>query len=138
MSSWVKKKLYTPAAFDGLFALTGVVAATGLVLDAGRAYPAISAAPLTKGASLLGVMVAALALAIASTRFDQKMADDFLFHSLTKSAFIAMFVMLFTAVLWDILFSRNVGMYSSNTSVAVMAAAWAMSWFYTRLRGTRA
>ncbi|MEO6154024.1 MAG: hypothetical protein ABIT09_03415 [Croceibacterium sp.] len=140
MAAWIRKTLYSPVAFDALFALGGTLAFAGMVLDMRHAYPAIESAtqPLAKGGSLIAVLLAATLLAVASTRFDQKMADDFLFHTLTKSAFVAMFIVLFTAVGWHILLEQKFGMFSSNVAIAILAAAWAVSWFYTRVRGTLA
>jgi hypothetical protein len=133
------KKMYHPISFDLLFGAAGLLGIAGLVLESGRSHPAIEAAaePLTKGAALFGVTVASAALAVATTRLDQKMADDFVFHSLTKSAFIAMFVILFTAVFWHTLLARTLGGISSYSLVGVLVVGWALSWFYTRLRGTR-
>lgn len=134
------KKIYSPAVFDALFGLLGLVGLAGLMIEAGRAYPAIAAAaePLVKGGSLVAVLLASAMLSIASTRFDQKQADDFLFHTLTKSAFIAMFTIVFTAVLWKVLLAGNLGGWSSNAMLGVLVAAWSVGWFYTRIRGTRA
>jgi hypothetical protein len=134
------KKLYSPLLFDTLFGIAGAMGFVGLVLDAGRAYPAIipAAEPLTKGGTLAAVLLASAIVAIVSTRFDQKHADDFLFHTLTKSAFVGMFTILFTAALWETLLADNLGSLSSYSMVGVLVAAWAVGWFYTRLRGTRA
>ena len=134
------KKLYSPAAFDALFGVAGALGLAGLVIDAGRAYPAIAPAaePLAKGGTLAGVLLASAILAIASTRFDQKQADDFVFHTLTKSAFIAMFAFFFTLAFWEVRLNDNLGGLSSYTAIGVLVAAWSVSWFYTRLRGTRA
>ena len=133
------KRLYSPALFDTLFALAGAVAVAGLLLGAGRAYPAIAPAaePLAKGGTLAATLLAAAVLAVASTRFDQKQADDYLFQTLAKSAFVAMFTILFTAVLWELLAVEALGGLSSNTMIGVLVAAWSVSWFYTRIRGTR-
>lgn len=132
------RRLYSPFLFDCLFALTGALGATGVVLDASRAYPAITPAaePLTKGAALVGVIVAAGLVAIVTTRFDQKHADDFLFHTLTKSAFIAMFTSFFALALWQMLFAATLGGVSSYATIGVLVASWSLGYFYTRVRGT--
>jgi hypothetical protein len=134
------KKLYSPPMFDALFALAGSLGVAGLVLDVGRYYPAIEPAsqPIVKSGILIAAIIAAALLAVASTRFDQKHADDFLFHTLTKSAFIAMFTVFFTLVLWELLFADGHGGLSSYAIVGILVASWSVSWFYTRLRGTRA
>jgi hypothetical protein len=134
------KKLYSPAAFDALFGLLGLVGLAGLMLEAGRAYPAIAPAaePLVKGGALAAVLLASTVISISSTRFDQNQADDYLFHALSKSAFIAMMTIVFTAVLWKILLAGNLGAWSSNAMLGVLVAAWSVCWFYTRSRGTRA
>lgn len=132
------KRLYSPLLFDCLFALSGALGMTGLVLDASRAYPAIAPAaePLTKGAALVGAIVAAGLAAIVTTRFDQKHADDFLFHTLTKSAFIAMFTSFFALALWQMLFAARLGGVSSYATIGVLMASWSLGYFYTRVRGT--
>src|SRR5690349_14286941 len=133
------KRMYSPASFDALFAVAGVLAFAGLLRSAGQAYPAITPAaePLAKGATLCGIVLASAFLAIVATRFDQKHADDFVFHTLTKSAFVAIFIILFTMVIWETLVFDALGGLSTYTIVGVLVAAWSVSWFYTRLRGTR-
>jgi hypothetical protein len=137
--SGLLKRMYTPISFDLLFGTAGTIGMVGLVLEGSRPYPAIAAAaePLTKGAALVGVTIASAVLAIVSTRLDQKMADDFVFHTLTKSAFIGMFVILFTAVFWQTLLADKFGGLSSYSMIGVLVVGWALSYFYTRLRGTR-
>jgi hypothetical protein len=132
------KMLYTPLLFDCLFALAASLGVIGVVLDANRAYPAVvpAAEPLIKGAALVGTMLAAAMLAIVATRFDQKHADDFLYHVLTKSAFIAMFTAFFVLAFWQILFAARLGGLSSHTTVGVLATSWSLGYFYTRVRGT--
>lgn len=132
------KRLYSPLLFDCLFALSGVFGVTGVVLDASRAYPAIAPAaqPLAKGLALVGAVVAAGLIAIVTTRFDQKHADDFLFHTLTKSAFIAMFTLFFALALWQTLFAARLGGVSSYATIGVLVASWSFGYFYTRARGT--
>ena len=132
------KRLYSPLLFDCLFALSGALGVTGVVLDANRAYPAIASAaqPLVKGAVLVGAIVAAGLVAIITTRFDQKHADDFLYHTLTKSAFIAIFTLSFALALWQMLFAARLGGVSSYATIGVLVASWSLSYFYTRVRGT--
>ncbi|WP_158298829.1 hypothetical protein [Sphingomonas psychrotolerans] len=132
------KRLYSPLLFDCLFALSGALGVVGVVLDVSRAYPAIAPAaqPLTKGAALVGAIVAAGLVAIVTTRFDQKHADDFVFHTLTKSAFIAMFTLLFALALWQMLFAARLGGVSSYATIGVLVASWSLAYFYTRVRGT--
>lgn len=134
----IVKRLYSPLLFDCLFALSGALGVAGVVLDAGRAYPAVAPAaqPLAKGAVLVGAIIAAGLVAIVTTRFDQKHADDFLYHTLTKSAFIAVFTLLFTLALWQILFAAKLGGVSSYATIGVLVASWSFGYFYTRLRGT--
>jgi hypothetical protein len=133
------KRLYSPLLFDCLFAASGVLGVIGVVLDVGRAYPAIAPAaqPLTKGAAVVGATLAAGLVAIVTTRFDQKHADDFVFHTLTKSAFIAIFTVLFALALWQMLFASTLGGVSSYATIGVLVASWSFSYFYTRVRGTR-
>lgn len=138
MSDFVKK-LYSPLLFDCLFGLAGAVALTGVMADASRTYPAISPAaqPVAKSAALIGALLAAALMAILTARFDQKHADDFIFHTLTKSAFIAMFTTFFALALWQALFAANLGGVSSYATIGMLIASWSLSYFYTRVRGTR-
>lgn len=132
------KRLYSPLLFDCLFALSGAFGVIGVVLDAGRAYPAIAAAaqPLTKGAALFGAVVAAGLAAMVTSRFDQKHADDFLFHTLTKSAFIAMFTLFFALALWQTVLAERLGGVSSYATIGMLVVSWSLAYFYTRVRGT--
>ena len=132
------KRLHSPLLFDCLFAFSGVLGVIGVVLDAGRPYPAIvpAAQPLTKGIALVGAIMAAGMVAIVTTRFDQKHADDFLFHTLTKSAFIAMFALFFALALWQMLFAARLGGVSSYMTIGMLIASWSLAYFYTRVRGT--
>jgi hypothetical protein len=133
------KRLYSPLLFDCLFAASGALGAIGIVVDVSRAYPAIAPAaqPLTKGAAVIGATIVAGLVAIVTTRFDQKHADDFVFHTLTKSAFIAIFTVLFALALWQMLFAARMGGVSSYATIGVLVASWSLAYFYTRLRGTR-
>jgi hypothetical protein len=132
------KRLYSPLLFDGLFATSGALAVIGIVLNTSRAYPAIAPAaqPLLKGATIVGAMIVAGLIAIVSTRLDQKNADDFLYLTLTKSAFIAMFTLIFTLVLWQITFAASLGGVSTPVTIGVLIASWSFAYFYTRVRGT--
>lgn len=130
---------YSPSLFDGLFATAGALSVIGIVLSSSRAYPAImpAAHPLMKGAAIVCAIFVAGMIAILSTRRDQRHADDFLFQTLGKSALIALFTMLFTLALWQMLFARYLGGVSTHATIGVLIASWSLAYFYTRLRGTR-
>ncbi|RZF64142.1 hypothetical protein EWE75_12405 [Sphingomonas populi] len=132
------KRLYSPLLFDGLFAASGTFAVIGIMLNTSRAYPPIAPAaqPPIKGAAIIGAIFVAGLLAIFSTRHDQKHADDFLFRTLTKSAFIAMFTVFFTLALWQMLFTASLGGVSMHATIGVLIASWSLAYFYTRIRGT--
>jgi formate-dependent nitrite reductase membrane component NrfD len=137
----LKRIYYSPRAFDVLFGVAGSLSLAGIVLDAGRPYPAIEAAaePLEKGGALIGAILASAILAVICARIDQKHADDFVFHTLTKSALIAMLASFFALAVWQVLFAGKFGdVSSSRTMVAILVASWSLSYFYTRLRGTGA
>lgn len=137
----LKRIYYSPRAFDVLFGVAGTLSLAGIVLDAGRPYPAIEAAaePLQKGGALIGAILASAILAVISTRIDQKHADDFVFHTLTKSALIAMLTSFFALAIWQMLFADQFGdVSSSRAMVAILVASWSLSYLYTRLRGTGA
>jgi hypothetical protein len=110
------------------------------VLDVGRPYPAIEAAaePLAKGGTLIGAILVSAILAAVSARIDQKHADDFLFHTLTKSALIAMLTSFLALAFWEMLFVDRLGGVSSHAMIGVLVASFSLSYFYTRLRGTGA
>lgn len=133
------KILYSTGTFDALFAVCGVMAVGGLALSAGHGIPAIepAAAPLAKGGAVVAALIAGAVLASQTSRIDQKLADDFLYHTLTKSAFIALMAFVFAAVLWVLLFQHAFGGLSSSSMVGLIVGAWSLSYFYTRLRGTR-
>lgn len=133
------RKLYSPRVFDWMFGFAGLVSMGGLVAATGNAYPVVSASaePLIKGGALLGVLFGSSLMAVAAARFDQKKADDYLFSLLTRSAYIGMFGLLFTAVAWELLLARNLGGLTSQVMLGLTAASWSLGYLYTRLRGTR-
>lgn len=136
----LSKKIYSPVLFDCLFGLAGALGIAGILLDTGRAYSAIEpvAGDLTRGGALLGVILAGVLLAVLAARLDQKCADDYVFQTLTKSAYIAFFTCFFVLALWQAFFVSRLGGLSSPTIVGILVLAWSLSWFYTRIRGTRA
>ena len=140
MPAILKKLYYSPRSFDVVFGVAGALSVTGIVLDVGRSYPAVeaSAEPLVKSSALLGAIVASAMLAAVSARIDQKHADDFVFHTITKSALIAMLTSFFALAIWQMLFADKLGGVSSHTMIAVLVTSWSLSWFYTRVRGTGA
>ena len=134
------RKFYSPRLFDWLFAGVGVVSIASLVRATGVAYPTViaSAEPLTKGGTLLAVLLASTLLAIAVARFDQKKADDYLFLALTRSAYVGMFTLLLTWIIWEALLARTLGGLTSQVMIGLLAASWSLGYLYTRLRGTGA
>lgn len=132
------KRMYSPLLFDGLFATSGALAVVGIVLNTSRAYPAIAPAaqPLLKGVTIIGAILIASLIAVVTTRHDQKYADDFLYLTLTKSAFIAMFTLIFTLALWQVMFAASLGGVSTHATIGVLIASWSFAYFYTRARGT--
>ncbi|MEQ7874902.1 hypothetical protein ABDK56_12970 [Sphingomonas sp. ASV193] len=133
------RKFYSPLSCDLLFAGAGLAGAVGLVVDVTRSYPAIApSAGIAKGAALVGAVVAAAVLAMLTTRFDRRHADDFVFHTLTRSAFTAMFTTLFALAIWQVAFVTRLGGVSSYATIGVMVVSWSLAYFATRLRGTGA
>lgn len=134
------KKIYSPILFDCLFGLAGTLGIVGILIDTGRAYNAIEpvAGDLTRGGALLGVILGGMLLAILAARIDQKCADDYVFQTLTKSAYIAFFTCFFVLALWQAFLASRLGELSSPTIIGILVLAWSLSWFYTRIRGTRA
>jgi hypothetical protein len=134
------KTLYSTLLFDCVFGVAGIIGLIGIFLAGGLAYPAIevAASPLAKGAALVGVVLAGGALASQTTRIDQQLADDFVFQTLTKSALIGMMATIFALVLWFVLFQHEMGVFGPHVVVGVIVSAWSISYFFTRIRGTRA
>jgi hypothetical protein len=126
--------------FDFVFGLAGLTGLAGLVISGYHGGPAIPPAPdpLVKGAALVGVVVAGWLLAIQSTRLDQKLADDFVYEMLTKSAFIGMMGFIFIVVLWQVLLAHTLGGLTEYATIGILVDAWSLSYFYTRVRGTGA
>ena len=131
------RKFYSPRVFDCLFAVAGLLS-VGLISLVGEAYPAIVASsdPMTKSGALLVVLGVSSLLAVVATRFDQKKADNFLFLTLIKSAYIAIATFIFTAALWGLLLADKLGQLSSHVMLIIMVASWSLAYLYVRLRGT--
>jgi hypothetical protein len=136
----LRKKLYSPRAFDVIFTVVGLACLAFLVLGAGHGAPAIEPSdnPLAKRAILAGIVFAAVIVACLSIRIDQRCADDFLFLTLAKSAMIGMFTLIVTASFWEVLFADSMGALPSLAMLELALAGWASGYFYTRIRGTRA
>ena len=134
------RKLYSPRVFDWLFGFAGLVSIGAVIPATGNAYPAVSASdnPLLKGGMLVAVLLASALFAIAAARFDQKKADDYLFIVLTRSAYVGLFTLLFTAVLWELLLAETLGGLTSQVMIGLLVASWSLGYLYTRLRGTGA
>lgn len=133
------KTLYSPLLFDCLFATAGAMSLAGILFTAGQAFPAIAqaASPLAKSGALVGVVLAGAVLARQTTRIDQQLADDFLFQTLTKSALIGMMATIFALALWFVLFEHAMGVFGPHVVVGVIVCAWSISYFFTRIWGTR-
>jgi len=133
------KTLYSPLLFDCVFGVAGAVSLAGILLASGQAFPAVAAAasPLAKGAAIVGVVLAGAAVASQSTRIDQQLADDFVFQTLAKSALIGMMATIFALALWFVLFQHAMGVFGPHVVVGVIVSAWSISYFFTRLWGTR-
>ena len=134
------RKIYAPVAFDIMFALAAVFFATAAIVSIGTGLPAIAPAtdPLAKLLSFFGLIAAGVVVSIGSTRLDHKLADDFVYHLLTKSAFIAIFGFIFFAVFWEVLVADTLGGIPGYGMVTVIMLCWSLSWFYSRWRGTGA
>ena len=136
----ILRAMYSPLSFDILFALLAVICATMLANWSGADIPPIapSPSPLTKGASLAAVGVVGALLGTASTRFDQTWADDYVFQTLCKSAFVGIMGFVIAAVIWGVLLADALGRISSLSSLALLLAVWSVIYFIVRLRGTGA
>ncbi len=133
------RAIYSPRAFDLMFAFLGVMCLPFLVRWSNDAVPAIAPAtdPLLKGAALTGAAIVGALLATVSTRFDQKWTDDYMFQTLCKSALMTIFGTIFATVLYAIVFANGFGQISSQGMLALLCAVWAACYFIVRVRGTR-
>ena len=138
--SGLMRRLYSPRVFDWMFGFAGLASIGATVAATGNTFPAVieSANPLLKGGILLLVLVVSALLAIAAARFDQKKADDYLFNALTRSAYIGLVTLLFTAVIWDVFLTPSLGGLTSQAMLGLLVASWSLGYFYTRLSGTGA
>ncbi len=136
----LKQIMYSPILFDTIFAVAGAISIVGLAMSTGNAMPAIEAADnaFAKGGALVVLVLAGVLLATHSTRLDQRCADDYLFMTLAKSAFIGMMAFILASAFWEALFADNLGRISSYATLGVAVAAWSLAYFYTRIRGTGA
>ena len=136
--SGLVRRFYSPRVFDWMFGFVGVASIGALIPATGHNYPPVIASsdPLLKGGVLLIVLAIAALLAIAVTRFDQKKADDYLFITLTRSAYIGMATVLVTWGIWEMFLTPSLGGLTSQMMVGLFAASWSVGYFYTRLRGT--
>lgn len=134
------RRLYSPRMFDLMFGGLGALCLTSLVLRAGDGAPPIAPAdqPLVKGAAVVGVIAVCSVLSIYSTRLDQKLADDYMFHTLSKSAFMGMMGFLGSSILWHIFLARSMGPLSFFSMVMAAFVVWSFCYLITRLRGTGA
>lgn len=132
--------IYSPRAFDSIFAITGIACVIMLWFGADKVVPAIEppSEPWRKGMALLAILFAGGAIATVTTRLDQKLADDFVYQVLARSAFVAMFVLVFSVVLWEVLFASNLGGLSGFSVFCLALGGWSLAYFYTRWRGTGA
>jgi hypothetical protein len=134
------RKLYSPIFLDLLFAGVGIVCFIGLFQLAAVPIPPVvppdNAA--AKGAALAALVVASGLLSIYTTRFDQAMADDYMFQILTRSSLMAVMSFIFVFVLWNVLFAEALGRLASFSTLTLLLACWSVSYLINRLRGTRA
>lgn len=132
--------LYSPSLLDVTFALAGVGAAVLLSLGPVVSHPV--RAPVDRpdwmGVTLVAVLAASAMLAAFTSRLDQKCADDFVFMTLAKSALIALTTLILVVVFWELLFSSSMGDLPGAATIPMVMVAWALAWFYTRVRGTGA
>ncbi|MEL1250240.1 hypothetical protein [Aurantiacibacter gilvus] len=131
---------FAPRTFDLLFTIQGAIGFAMIALRTGQVstVPETAADPLVKAASLAGLVLVAAVVASLSSRIDQKRADDYMFATLTKSAFIAVLAMLCIGLLWIAWFADTFGDLGAVSMLACTMASWSLGYLYTRLRGTTA
>ncbi|HYD24280.1 MAG TPA: hypothetical protein VEB68_05755 [Croceibacterium sp.] len=132
------KKLNSPVVHDVIFALTGVGSVLFLALASGHGAPAIAATepPLRAGATLLGLLAAAVTMAAATMRGERGNRDEYVNQTLARSALIGMVALVLSASFWEALFADNVGPLHGLTVVAMALGAWSLGYLYTRITGT--
>jgi len=131
---------YSPRTFDIMFAAIGLIAILLITLGATAAAQVrtVPAGDWTRAATLLAVIVVSGIIATSSSKLDKRNADEYMYTALTKSAFIGMLGQCVTVSLWDVLFSDAMGDLSGTGVLSISLAAWAIGYFYTRIRGTSA
>ena len=137
MRGWLRN-IYSPPAFDVAFALVFLAGAGGVLQSSDNAFPAIAAAadPLLKAGVVVLVACASLALAAGTIRLDQKLADDFVFQTLLRSAYLGSLTFLLSVVMWQLMIASNLGELPPPALIALWMLAWALGWLVARLRGT--
>jgi len=134
------KQMYRPGAFDSLFAFIGLISVYGIyysLTDMDRVV-VTPGDPLPKALALLGAVLLSTIIASLMNRFEQRMADDFTFQTLSKSSMIAIFGYIFALAGWEFLFRADFGSIPQRTTLAMLILTWSLAYFYTRFRGTRA
>ena len=134
------RKIYSPVAFDVLFAAAGVFSVFGLYRLAATPIPAIVTAetPGEKVAAIVAVVLVSVVASTVTTRIDQLCADDFMFHTLTKSAMMGLIGFFIASMAWYSALVTRFGAISSFSMVMLALACWCVAYFITRIRGTRA
>ena len=134
------KRIYSPVAFDILFAGAGLFSIYSLFRLAVTPIPPIvtSESPGAKVAAIVGVILVSSLVATVSTRIDQLLADDFMFRTLTKSAMVGLMSFFIASVVWYSMFVGSFGAISSFSMVMLALACWCVAYFITRVRGTGA
>tara|TARA_A100001391_G_scaffold53249_2_gene32462 strand:+ start:4229 stop:4648 length:420 start_codon:yes stop_codon:yes gene_type:complete len=134
------KSMYEPRYLDLLFGVLAALSITLIAISAGGGAPAIQAleSGWVKALALLGSAIAVTVISTKTTDLDQKLADDFIFMTLTKSALITVMALLIWLVLWEVLFASSLGSIPGYGVLTILLAIWSTAYFLTRWKGTRA
>lgn len=134
------RKVYSPVAFDILFASMALIALFSVLASAGRDFQVFQGPvdPVRKGLTFVAIVIAAAFCACISAKLDQRLADENTFQTLGKSAIIGNIGFIFTFVAWHVLAASTLGSLPPAFVIAALICCWSIGYFYTRITGTRA
>jgi hypothetical protein len=134
------RTLYSPRVVDGLFVFGAGAGVLGILNLAANPVAATAAAagPLAKGCALLAVALAGVILAAFAIRIDQKLADDYVFQTLLKSAYVSSIGFMFALMGWHLVVEPKMGALGTPTIMCLWILTWSIGWLVARLTGTRA
>lgn len=136
--------LYSTRYFDWVFGISALLGLGAIVLSADADLPI---APETNRPILFGLVMCATVILVSllsclTSRLDRRYADDYLFQLLSQSGMIALFAIILVTIVRDVILLPIFGAPQTSLTVVtvlpVIGVAWAIGYFFLRLRGTGA